>query len=110
MPQKSRLYTVLIVLACHLTWNMRHERRIKHPGKVFTEAETHNRLLQAVNNTFQRDRILTDERKFGPLAIHKQIVLNTWSGLLLDEESLPDDWIFEKGVLVGILPMKQGVG
>jgi hypothetical protein len=50
--------------------------------------------------------------KFGALAFKKQLVLNTWSGLLLDEDSLLDDWTYEEGVLVAIQPLtdKTGMG
>jgi hypothetical protein len=57
--------------------------------------------LKAVNAILTHDRLLTDKLRFGPLALKKQLVLNTWSGILLDEESLPDDWIPEE-VLVGV--------
>jgi ribonuclease HI len=57
----------------------------------------------------KRDWILTDKVKFGTLALKKQLVLNTWSGLLKDEDSLPDDWTKIEGVLVGIWPM-NGIG
>jgi hypothetical protein len=66
-----------------------------------------------VNRALRRDRLLTDKIKFGPLALKKQLVLNTWSGILMDEESLPDDWIYE-GVLVGMRPIsndnRNGIG
>ena len=54
-------------------------------------SEIHNQWLKAVNVALQRDRHLTDKVKFGPLALKKQLVLNTWSGLLIDEDSLPED-------------------
>jgi len=71
----------------------------------------HNQWLNAVNTALTRDRLLTDKIKFGPLALKKQLVLNTWSGLLMDEDSLPDDWTHE-GVLVGMRPMtdRNGIG
>jgi ribonuclease HI len=47
------------------------------------------------------DRLLTDKNKFGSLAFKKQMVLNTWSGTLANEDSLSDDWLHE-GVLVGM--------
>ncbi|KAJ7241407.1 hypothetical protein C8J57DRAFT_1244659 [Mycena rebaudengoi] len=64
-----------------------------------------------MNDTLNRDKLLTNRAHFGSLAIKKQLVLNTWSGTLLDEDSLPDDWIKSKGVLVGIRPVtrKNGV-
>jgi hypothetical protein len=61
----------------------------------------HNQWLIAINSALKRDRILTDKVKF---ALKKQLVLNTWSGLLKDD-SLSDDWTKIEGVLVGIWPM-----
>jgi hypothetical protein len=72
-------------------------------------ANIHNHWLNLVKSALRRDRILTDKVKFGPLALRKQMVLNTWSGLLMDEDSLPDDWTLTEGVLVGIWPM-NGIG
>jgi hypothetical protein len=65
-----------------------------------------------INGALKRDQILTNRTRFGSLAIGKQLVFDTWSGTLLDEDSLPDDWIKSKGVLVGIRPSTQtnGVG
>jgi hypothetical protein len=65
-----------------------------------------------MNDTLNRDKLLTNRARFGSLAIKKQLVLNTWSGTLLDEDSLLDDWKKSKGVLVGIRPVtrKNGVG
>ncbi|KAJ7751680.1 hypothetical protein B0H16DRAFT_1547993 [Mycena metata] len=68
------------------------------------EDTIYNQWLKMVNAALQRDRILTNKARFGTRALNKQTVLNTWSGLLMDEDSLPDDWIFTKGVLVGIRP------
>jgi hypothetical protein len=57
----------------------------------------HNHWLRLVNSALRHDRILTDKVKFGPPVLRKQIVLNTWSGLLMDEDSLPDDWTLRGG-------------
>jgi hypothetical protein len=67
--------------------------------------------LKVVNRALQRGRLLTDKIKFGPLAFKKQLVLSTWSGLLMDKDSLPDDWTYEE-VLVGIWPISErhGIG
>ncbi|KAJ7144351.1 hypothetical protein C8R44DRAFT_602368, partial [Mycena epipterygia] len=70
-----------------------------------SESEIHNRWISAMNNMLKRDRLLTNQARFGSLAIKKQLVLETWSGTLLDEDSLPDDWIRSEGVLVGIRPV-----
>jgi hypothetical protein len=76
---------------------------------VFTTTEIHNRWLKVVSGALLRDRLLTDKIKFGPLALKKQLVSNTWSGLLMNEDSLPDDWTHE-GVLVGMQPMNDRTG
>ncbi|KAJ6486342.1 hypothetical protein DFH09DRAFT_928778 [Mycena vulgaris] len=70
----------------------------------------HNKWLKAVNTALRRDCVLTDKIKFGSLALKNKLVLNTWSGLLMDEDSLPDDWTYTEGVLVGMRPMDDKIG
>ncbi|KAJ7689118.1 hypothetical protein B0H17DRAFT_851793, partial [Mycena rosella] len=62
----------------------------------------HNQWLKKINGALNRDRILTNKIAYGPLAFKKQLILDTWSGLLMDEDALPDDWTLTEGVLVGI--------
>ncbi|KAJ6533919.1 hypothetical protein DFH09DRAFT_835620, partial [Mycena vulgaris] len=69
-----------------------------------TVPNVHNKWLKAVNTALRRDCVSTDKIKFGSLALKKQLVLNTWSGLLMDENSLPDDWTYTEGVLVAMRP------
>ncbi|KAJ7772302.1 hypothetical protein B0H16DRAFT_1768950 [Mycena metata] len=102
--EQGRLFTILVSIAWHLIWNLRVARVIRNPDMPLNEDAIHNQWLKMVNAALQRDRILTNKARFGTLALNKQTVLNTWSGLLMDEDSLPDDWIFTKGVLVGIRP------
>jgi hypothetical protein len=85
---------------------------LTHPGKVHSELAIGTQWLRSINVSLSRDRILTNKTKFGPLSFNKKLVLNTWSGLLLNEESLPDDWTYEKEVLVGIQPytVRNGIG
>ncbi|KAJ7435520.1 hypothetical protein B0H11DRAFT_1755903 [Mycena galericulata] len=111
LPQKNRLFAILVSTGWHLIWNLRRSRVTEHPGRIQTDAEIHNKWLKALNGVLQRDRRLTDKIKFGSLAFSKKLVLNTWSGLLLDEDSLPDDWTHE-GFLVGMRPIidRRGIG
>ncbi|KAJ6628226.1 hypothetical protein B0H10DRAFT_2209891 [Mycena sp. CBHHK59/15] len=60
-----------------------------------------------MNSALRRDCILTNKIKFGPLALKKNMVLNTWSGLLMDEDTLPDDWTLTEGVLVELARASQ---
>ncbi|KAJ7233326.1 hypothetical protein C8J57DRAFT_1090626, partial [Mycena rebaudengoi] len=107
LTAKGRLFAILISVAWHLIWNLRVNRVIISQDRRMSAAEIHNKWLNAVNKALMRDRLLTDKTKFGPLALKKQLVLNTWSGILMDEDSLPDDWIYE-GVLVGMRPISNG--
>ncbi|KAJ6512810.1 hypothetical protein C8R45DRAFT_771814, partial [Mycena sanguinolenta] len=50
----------------------------------------------------KRNQLFTNKIHFGHLAINRRIILHTWSGILWDEDSLPDDWIQSDQVLVGI--------
>jgi hypothetical protein len=111
LPAQNRFFTIIVSTSMYLIWKLRNERVFE----TFTPAtshEIHNRWVATINSALKRDRLLANRARFGSLAIKKQLVLNTWSGTLLDEDSLPDDWIKSKGVLVGIRPAtrKHGVG
>ncbi|KAJ7336910.1 hypothetical protein DFH08DRAFT_915940 [Mycena albidolilacea] len=90
--------------------------RFKSPPRLFethiaaSEAEIHNRWVAIMNTALKRDKLLTNRVRFGSLGIKKQLVLDTWSGALLDEDSLPDDWTRSEGVLVGIRPITRSNG
>ncbi|KAJ6553279.1 hypothetical protein B0H19DRAFT_1211046 [Mycena capillaripes] len=98
-PAQSRLFTMIVLTSMSLIWSLRNKR-------------IHNRWVSLTNAAQNRDRLLSNRARFGSLATKKQLVLNTWSGTLLDGDSLTDDWTIVKGVLVGIRPTtrKNGVG
>ncbi|KAJ6609644.1 hypothetical protein B0H10DRAFT_1813420 [Mycena sp. CBHHK59/15] len=72
------------------------------PSAADDDIEIHNRWLKSVNSALGRDRILTNKMKFGNLALNKDLVLRTWSGLLMNEDTLLGNWTYTVGVLVGI--------
>ncbi|KAJ6474168.1 hypothetical protein C8R45DRAFT_1054783 [Mycena sanguinolenta] len=111
LPEKGRLFAILVSMGSHLIWQLRCERVIENPDKIHSESEIHNRWLKTLNKILTRDRLLTNRNKFGSLAFNRKLVLNTWSSVLADEDSLPEDWIHE-GVLVGMRPMiyREGIG
>ncbi|KAJ6492706.1 hypothetical protein C8R47DRAFT_975753 [Mycena vitilis] len=111
IPAKNRFFAILISNSMRLLWTLRNERLFES-RPCPSEREIHNRWVAALNTALRRDQLLTNKFKFGHLALKKHIVLKTWSGTLLDEDSLPDDWSKLKGVLVGIRPITQqnGVG
>ncbi|KAJ7691369.1 hypothetical protein B0H17DRAFT_1159835 [Mycena rosella] len=97
--EKGRLFAIIESPAWHLIWKLRVNRVISSPGMALNEENIHKLWLKTMNAALTRDRILTNKTWFGPL-----------SGLLMDEDSLPDDWIHEKGVLVGIRPKSNATG
>ncbi|KAJ7506053.1 hypothetical protein B0H11DRAFT_1707609 [Mycena galericulata] len=111
VPALNRFFAIIVSTSMYLIWNLRNARVFETPTPA-SETEIHNRWVSQMNSSLRRDQLLTNRTKFGPLAFKKQLVLNTWSGTLLDEDSLPDDWTKSKGVLVGIRPNtpKNGVG
>ncbi|KAJ7919712.1 hypothetical protein B0H13DRAFT_1515080, partial [Mycena leptocephala] len=67
--------------------------------------EVHSRWLKIINERLEIDKNLTNKLKYGKQhALVPSLVLETWSGTLLDEDELPEDWLREPGVLVGITP------
>ncbi|KAJ6482425.1 hypothetical protein C8R45DRAFT_1001385 [Mycena sanguinolenta] len=71
-----------------------------------TVNEVHNRWVRAMNDRLQIDINLTDRKRFGKqYTVAPALVLETWNGTLLQNDELPDDWLKEPGVLVGITPM-----
>ncbi|KAJ7286769.1 hypothetical protein C8J57DRAFT_1048685 [Mycena rebaudengoi] len=98
---KNRFFSILVSTSMHLIWKLRNERFLQ-TFTIATNTEIHNRWASLMNSTLKRNQLLSSQVRFGSLAIKKQSVLNTWSGVLLDEDSLTDNWINSKGVLVGI--------
>jgi hypothetical protein len=98
----GRLFAILVSTAWHTIWNIRNDKVLKNPHHNITDVEIHNRWLKSVNSALGRDRILTNKMKFGNLALNKDLVLRTWSGLLINEDALD----LHSGVLVGIQPLR----
>jgi hypothetical protein len=115
IPAMGRLFAILVSTAWHTIWNIRKHKVLKNPRRNITDIELHNRWLKSENSALGPDRILTNKMKFGNLALNKDLVLRTWSGLLMNEDALPDDWTYTVGVLVGIQPStlndpRNGIG
>ena len=74
---------------------------IRNEGELTTANEVRSKWLAAVNLRLELDRKMTNP-KYEKKALNKSLVLGTWKGVLKNEQDLPDDWIREDGVLVGI--------
>ncbi|EIW86416.1 hypothetical protein CONPUDRAFT_45945 [Coniophora puteana RWD-64-598 SS2] len=101
----SRLFKIVVGESAHLIWKLRCERvnkMVQNPPSAHHLEEVRNRWIKQINHRLALDKILTNKHRFGPKALKRAIVLNTWSGTLLNEDRLPNDWVTETGVLVGI--------
>ncbi|KAF8228205.1 hypothetical protein L208DRAFT_1292691, partial [Tricholoma matsutake] len=72
------------------------------PDKFHSPDEIHNRWVAQVNRRLHLDILSTNRKLQDRSALTQGIVLQTWSGVLKDKDSLPNNWIWQQGVLVGI--------
>lgn len=102
-PGDNRLYKILIAESATLIWLLRNKRVVGELAEDDwpTKEEIRARWIARINARLSTDRAST-HKKYGTLATKRKIVLQTWSGTLKDETNLPDDWINEPGVLVGM--------
>ncbi|KAJ7435160.1 hypothetical protein B0H11DRAFT_1756412, partial [Mycena galericulata] len=100
------LYRILITESLYLIWKLRCECVIGRDGEPPTENEIYNRWVHTINEHLEIDKNLTNELKFGKqYSLPPSLVLETWKGTLNDEKTLPDNWLNEAEVLVGIAPL-----
>ncbi|EIM91486.1 uncharacterized protein STEHIDRAFT_48463 [Stereum hirsutum FP-91666 SS1] len=105
----NRLWRILISESAHLIWKLRCVRRIQHeddPNKYPSHNEIHNKWVFTINQRLSLDRSACNKRKFGPKATRPDLVLKTWNGTLFNEKNLPENWLWQAGVLVGIPPRR----
>ncbi|OSD04674.1 hypothetical protein PYCCODRAFT_1488156 [Trametes coccinea BRFM310] len=109
----DRLLRILMTEAVHLIWRIRCERVVDteaDPPHCHTPEVIAKRWRKALNARLAIDQQLTRPVK-GRAYLDRTAVLKTWRGLLEDEASLPEDWIFRRRVLVGMpLPPPRGIG
>jgi ribonuclease HI len=108
-PGANRLYKILMSESAHLIWKLRCTRVVELGDDNETwpsKQEIHNRWVHAMNRRLTLDIAMTNKH-YGDKALNKYIVLQTWSGVLKDEASLPEDWTRQTGVLVGIVPLER---
>ncbi|KAJ7433401.1 hypothetical protein FB451DRAFT_1064422 [Mycena latifolia] len=103
-----RLYRILISESMYMIWKIRCDCVIGRAGEPLTLNEIHNRWLYAINDRLNIDCILTNQSKYGKdISIRPSLVLETWRSTLKDEEDLPEIWLKEPKVLVGIEPLNS---
>ncbi|KAJ7724006.1 hypothetical protein B0H16DRAFT_1666082 [Mycena metata] len=88
LPHTARLYRILISESMYLIWKIRCEVVIAEGGVPKSATEIHNRQVALMNERLNIDRTLTNRER-----------------TLMNEEKLPEKWLSEPEVLVGIAPI-----
>ncbi|KAJ6579277.1 hypothetical protein B0H10DRAFT_1835959 [Mycena sp. CBHHK59/15] len=65
LPEKVRLFAILVSLAWHLIWNLRRGRVIETPDRIQTNLVIHNQWLNTINAACQQSDTLGGRRKSG---------------------------------------------
>ncbi|EPS98432.1 hypothetical protein FOMPIDRAFT_58832, partial [Fomitopsis schrenkii] len=103
-PGAERLWMILITESAKMIWNMRCERVIGHGDDgnwTHDETSVVNRWYANMNQRLRND-IAQTRKIHGRQARGTITVLNTWGGVLENEDCLPRDWTQHEEVLVGI--------
>ncbi|KAK0502693.1 hypothetical protein EDD18DRAFT_1063755, partial [Armillaria luteobubalina] len=99
----TRLAKIVITEAAHLIWRLRNERVIQREGNgTASDQEIRNKFLYAMNDRLQIDLASLKRKKQKKRGISTESVLRTWSGVVKNEQDLPEDWTGTAGVLVGM--------
>ncbi|KAJ7090494.1 hypothetical protein C8R44DRAFT_648166, partial [Mycena epipterygia] len=107
LPGASRFYRILISESMYTVWKIQCDCVIGKGGESLPDSEIHNKWLHAINERLSLDRILTKQSKYAKaISLRPSLVLQTWSSTLKDEEGLPENWLKEPKVLVGVEPMR----
>ncbi|KAK6988585.1 hypothetical protein R3P38DRAFT_3409329 [Favolaschia claudopus] len=69
---KNRFFTIIVSSSMQLIWTLRNERVLERKTTTTTEARNH--------------RILANKARFGKFSRNKRLVLETWSGVLHNED------------------------
>ncbi|KAK0441755.1 uncharacterized protein EV420DRAFT_1278577 [Desarmillaria tabescens] len=107
---KNRLYHILISESAALIWRLHCEQRISKQDdetKWHSKVEIHNCWVSCINQRLSLDCQIVKIQKNEKHNLNSKIVLHTWSGCLENKEKLPDNWIRQPRVLVGIPYHKQ---
>ena len=105
MNGNSRLYRIVVSESVYLIWKLRCEWRIERgedQARLHAESEIVARWLHMINGRLRLDCLMASTRRYGRKAVNRDMVERTWRNVLHDERGLPDDWVLDSGVLVGM--------
>ncbi|KJA22319.1 hypothetical protein HYPSUDRAFT_186477 [Hypholoma sublateritium FD-334 SS-4] len=105
-PNKAlnRLYTIIMTESLYLIWIIRCEWIIENmgdPDKILSEQEITRKWMHRINRRLRLDQIMSTKQQYKWKKVSRKLVLETWQGVLNNEENLPTDWTQIRGVLVG---------
>jgi exonuclease III len=106
----ERFWRILQSETDHVLWTLRCEARIARgdrPEERHTIPEATNRWRSAIERRLSIEKISTDSKRFGAIAMDRDIVIETWDGAI-DGATEEQDWIARDGVLVGRRPRRPG--
>ncbi|KAJ8691276.1 hypothetical protein PTI98_010865 [Pleurotus ostreatus] len=95
-----RFWRILIAESAYLIWKLRCTRVIQDENRPISQREVRNKWNSMINERLDLDRKMSHKR-YKKKALKTKTVLETWRGVLLNEISLPKNWIDSGGVLVG---------
>lgn len=97
----NRLYRLIMSELAHLIWKMRCERVIQKKDEEVSSIQIKNRWIETLNARLELDQKMTNS-KYEKKSISIKLVQNTWKNTLKGEGLLPQNWVTDSRVLVGI--------
>jgi exonuclease III len=111
----ERFWRIIQSETDQVLWTLRCEARIARGDRMVerhTIPEALNRWRAALERRMNIERIATDGKRFGPIAMERDLVIETWGKAIKTAEdgNADQDWIDRGGVLVGRRPRRPGEG
>ncbi|KAJ7069469.1 hypothetical protein C8F01DRAFT_1048146 [Mycena amicta] len=101
----ERLLRILISESAFIIWKLRCERLMSRGGLPHSKMEVHNYWVAQMNKRLKLDQLASDASRFSAQATDKRVSppnVGGCPGLLMDNKHLPNDWVGQSEVLVGI--------
>ncbi|KAJ7585400.1 hypothetical protein C8J56DRAFT_788212, partial [Mycena floridula] len=107
-PGLTRFFCLLVAETADTIWKVRCTTVLNRENVPMAKPEIHNMWVHNMNERLKFDGSLTNTGRYGKKVLTVKTVLDTWSSALRDEATLPDSWIWEPRVLVGVEPIVVG--
>jgi hypothetical protein len=107
----DRFWRIIQSETDQVIWTLRCEARIARgdrPEERHSIPEALNRWQSAIERRLKLERLITDGKRFGKIAVDRTLVAETWHGVV-SHNHIGDAWIEQGGVLVGRHPHRSQV-